>query len=406
MAESLEQDEQGLQDAEGGQMSESIEQDEEELEDAEGGEERRPAETEKLHKSFKCGNCAAKMEFVPGAEAQECPYCGHENPIPKSEEDIKELDFRTYLAKLSDSEQILEQLTVRCDDCGAETTTEPNVTARECPFCGSHIISTASSSKHIKPRSLLSFDITKEQGNQAFGRWISGLWFAPNCLKRIAGQGDKLAGVYVPYWTYDSDTTSFYRGQRGEHYWVTQHYTTRVNGKTVHRTRRVRKTRWYSASGTVWGSFDDVLILASDSLPRKYTEKLEPWDLPNLVPYKDEYLSGFKAESYHVDLADGFDQARAIMDVGIRTLVRRDIGGDEQRISSVRTQHDKVTFKHILLPIWISAYKYKKDTYRFLINGRTGEVQGERPWSWVKIALSVAGVIAIVAIIVAISASA
>ena len=123
------------------------------------------------------------------------------------------------------------------------------------------------------------------------------------------------------------------------------------------------------------------------------------------MSYKDEYLSGFRAESYHVDLAEGFDQARQIMDAGIRTLVRRDIGGDEQRISSVRTQHDNVTFKHVLLPIWISAYRYKNKTYRFLINARTGEVQGERPWSWAKIVLLVAGLLAATAAAAAIFAS-
>jgi len=375
-------------------MAESLDPGQQESEIARADQRQKPAEDNKLHKSFKCANCAAKMEFVPGADAQECPYCGHENPIPKSEADIKELDFRSYLAKLSESEQTEEHLTVRCDDCGAETTTEPNVTARECPFCGSHIVSTASSTKHIKPASLLPFKVTHKEGRDRFAKWIASLWFAPNSLKNIAKQDDKLSGMYVPYWTYDSDTTSFYRGERGEHYWETQHYTTRENGKTVHKTRRVRKTRWYPASGTVWGSFDDVLVLASDSLPRKYTERLEPWDLQNLVSYKDDYLSGFRAESYHVDLAEGFDHARQSMDVHIRTLVRRDIGGDEQRISSVRTQHDNVTFKHVLLPVWISAYRYKNKTYRFLINGRTGEVQGERPWSWAKIALLVAGLIA------------
>jgi len=371
-------------------MAESLDQNQPESQGAAGAE--------GLHKTFKCRNCAAMMEFVPGAGAQKCPYCGHENPIPQSEEDIKELDFRAYLGGLSDSEQTEEHLTVKCDDCGAETTAEANVTSAECPFCGSHIVSTASSSKHIKPRSLAPFHVSREQGREAFRKWIHGLWFAPSCLNRVAQQDDRLTGMYVPYWTYDSDTTSFYRGQRGEHYWETQHYTTRQNGKTVHKTRRVRKTRWYPASGTVWGSFDDVLVLASNSLPRKYTEKLEPWDLHNLVPYKDEYLSGFRAESYHVDLADGFEYARGVMDVEIRRLVRRDIGGDEQRISSVRTQYDKITFKHILLPIWISAYRYKNTTYRFLVNGRTGEVQGERPWSWVKIMLLVIVLLALVAV--------
>jgi len=167
-----------------------------------------------------------------------------------------------------------------------------------------------------------------------------------------------------------------------------------VNGKTQHRTRRVRKTRWYNVSGTVWESFNDVLVLASRSLPRKYTAKLEPWDLGNLEVYQDEYLSGFRAESYQVGLDEGFERAREIMDEQIRVLIRRDIGGDEQRISSVNTQHDNVTFKHVLLPIWISAYRYNKQVYRFLVNGRTGELQGERPWSWIKIALTVMAVLA------------
>jgi DNA-directed RNA polymerase subunit RPC12/RpoP len=349
----------------------------------------------KLQQTFKCANCAARMEFKPGSESQRCPYCSHENPIPKSEEDIRELDFRAYLAELSD-EDMLERLTVKCSECAAETTAAANVTSHECPFCGSNIVATASSSKQLKPRSLLPFAVTRAQGWESFRVWISRLWFAPNDLKRMAGEQEKLSGMYVPYWTYDADTISFYRGQRGEHYWVTEHYTTRVNGKTQHRTRRVRKTRWYPVSGTVWGSFDDVLVLASQSLPRKYTEKLEPWDLPNLVPYKDDYLSGFRAESYQIDLPTGFSYARTIMDEGIRLLICRDIGGDEQQITSVNTQYDNVTFKHILLPIWISAYRYKERVYRFLINARTGEVQGERPWSWVKIVLLVMAVLLLI----------
>jgi hypothetical protein len=147
---------------------------------------------------------------------------------------------------------------------------------------------------------------------------------------------------------------------------------------------------------------DSPVVKEDASLPRKYTEKLEPWDLENLAPYKDEYLTGFKAESYQVDLADGFAYSAQIMDGHIRILVKRDIGGDEQRIHSVKTQHDNVTFKHILLPIWISAYRYKEKVYRFLVNARTGEVQGERPWSAIKIALAVVGGLAVIGTIAAI----
>jgi hypothetical protein len=146
----------------------------------------------------------------------------------------------------------------------------------------------------------------------------------------------------------------------------------------------------------VWNAFDDILILASRSLPKKYADRLEPWDLESLEPYGDAYLSGFRAESYRVTLREGFEEARTVMDSTIRSSVRRDIGGDHQRIHSIRTQYDDITFKHILLPVWISAYRFREKVYRFLVNARTGEVQGERPWSWVKIALAVLAGLAVI----------
>lgn len=126
--------------------------------------------------------------------------------------------------------------------------------------------------------------------------------------------------------------------------------------------------------------------------------KLEPWDLDKLLPYQDEYLSGFRCESYQVGLEEGFNRAKELMDDEIRDGVRSDIGGDEQRISSVSTQHNDVTFKHILLPVWLSAYKYRNKVYRFMVNARTGEVQGERPWSWLKISMTVIAVLALAAV--------
>jgi hypothetical protein len=152
---------------------------------------------------------------------------------------------------------------------------------------------------------------------------------------------------------------------------------------------RKRKIKWRHKSGLVYVSFDDVLILASFSLPQKYCERLEPWDLNNLVVYTDEYLAGFRAESYQLGLPEGFEKAKGVMEKKIRGEVKRDIGGDMQRIHSMFTQYSDVTFKHILLPVWLSSYRFDSELFRFLVNARTGEVQGERPWSVIKIVLAV-----------------
>jgi hypothetical protein len=147
--------------------------------------------------------------------------------------------------------------------------------------------------------------------------------------------------------------------------------------------------RWTPVRGRVAKSFDDVLVLASHSLPKGYTDALAPWTLSDLAEYRPDYLSGFRAEGYTIDLDEGMQEARQIMDSQIRRDIRRDIGGDAQRIGVYDTDISNVTFKHILLPVWLAAYRYRGKPYRFVVNGQTGKVQGERPWSAIKIAIAV-----------------
>lgn len=348
---------------------------------------------------FPCKQCGANLQFAPGLDALKCPYCGAENPVPKVEVEIEELDFHQQLNLLRSNEETYEVIVVKCPNCAAETTFDPNITTDSCAFCGVALVSHESSNRLIKPKALLPFKITKQEGNELFRKWLDSLWFAPNDLKAYARREGKLAGMYIPHWTFDSDTTTPWRGQRGEHYYETETYTTTENGKSVTRTRQVRKTRWYPASGTLKHFFDDTLVVASESLPRKYMTALEPWDLDDIVPYSDEYLSGFRTESYTVDLETSWSLAAARMDQEIDRMIRREIGGDEQRITSKSTRHADITFKHILLPVWLSAYRYREKTYRFIVNARTGAVQGERPWSWIKITLAVIAALLVLAVV-------
>ncbi len=356
-----------------------------------------------IEKQFPCKQCGANLQYAPGTKTLTCPYCGAINEIPDASAKVEEEDFRAVLANQEAHEPVEEKLAVKCNICGAETTFSPDTVADKCPFCGSAIIATAQTRKSIKPRSLLPFYIKREQAVSSFREWLAGLWFAPSELANRA-DSEAMKGVYLPAWTYDADAWSAYTGERGDDYWDTETYTTMENGRSVTRTRQVLKTRWWPVSGEVSNRFDDVLVVATRSLPGKYVDALEPWDLKSLLPYSDEYLSGFVAQSYQVDLRQGFEAAKGIMDGEIRESINRDIGGDHQRIFSVNTRYGKVTFKHILLPVWLSAYRYQERTFHFLVNARTGEVQGERPYSAIKIALAVlAGIIAILIVFAIVS---
>jgi hypothetical protein len=237
----------------------------------------------------------------------------------------------------------------------------------------------------FQPKSLLPFLITDKAAHAAFDKWIGGLWFAPSALKDKAKRDEKLLGIYIPYWTYDSHTDSYYRGERGVIYYERQMVTVIVNGQPRQQVQNVPRIRWTPVSGRVRLFFDDVLVGATRTLPRAILDRLEPWDLPNLVPYNESYLSGFQSEIYQVDLDEGFEQARGIMDSRIYHAILSDIGGDQQRVNSLETQHAATTFKHVLLPVWSAAFRYNGETYRFVINGRNGKTQGERPYSVVKI---------------------
>lgn len=349
-------------------------------------------------RQFPCKQCGANLVFAPGTTCLKCPYCGTENEIAGDGPAVEELDFRAQMAQMQATAPTQETLAVRCNACGAETDLSHNVVADKCPFCGAAIVAVAASKRMIKPGAVLPFVITRAQAENAFAKWVSSLWFAPSNLARLA-QRARIDGAYVPAWTYDSNTDSFYSGQRGDDYWATETYSTMENGRSVTRTRQVRRTRWHSVSGRVGVNFDDVLILATRSLPQKQSQALEPWDLKALVPYRDEYLSGFAAETYSIGLDEGFNLATAVMDQGIRQSVNRDIGGDHQRIDSLRTQYLTITFKSILLPMWISAYRYGDRPFRFLVNARSGEVQGERPYSAWKITLLVITILVVAAIL-------
>ncbi|MGR3376442.1 TFIIB-type zinc finger domain-containing protein [Salipiger abyssi] len=351
---------------------------------------------------FPCEQCGADYRYDPAEGQLVCDHCGDVKEIGETgpwKKGIRELDFRAALDNLLPLQEMEDLRVTQCPNCGAEVEFDPDSHATECPFCATPVVTDTGTHRQIKPRGLLPFALDEAAAREAMTQWLGRLWFAPNGLQDYARKGRKMQGIYVPYWTFDAQTASDYRGERGTVYYETRQVMRDGKMQTV----RVAKVRWRAASGRVARFFDDVLVLASRSLPKRFTDALEPWDLSRMEPYQPEFLAGFRAEGYQVDLDEGYQEARALMDRQIERDVKFDIGGDRQRIHRIDTAVSDVTFKHILLPVWMAAYKYRGETYRFVVNGTTGRVQGERPWSAWKIAfavllgLVVAGVVGYVA---------
>lgn len=332
-----------------------------------------------------------------------CPFCGHKDSIPTSAEQVEERSFEQYLQIRPEqlAQLAANALDVQCQSCGATVTFTPPEVARQCDFCGVPIVAQAKSADPIlAPEGVLPFSITQQQATAGLRQWLQSRWFAPNALKQFA-RPDAISGVYLPFWTYDTNTTSYYTGERGEHYYVTEtYYETDAQGRQVARTRQVQHTRWSPAAGTVTRWFDDILVAATVSLTQNRLDALEPWDLEWLKPYDPAFLSGFRAQRYQVDLAQGFERVKSVAAGVIKGDVRQAIGGNEQRIHNVSTHYSGITFKHLLLPVYAGAYQFNRRVFQIVVNGRTGEIQGDRPYSFWKIALFVTSILFILLILV------
>lgn len=346
---------------------------------------------------FPCPSCGGNMTFDPESQSLSCHYCGKNMEITNEDDEIFEYDLETIESDASD-DWGNEKRVIHCENCGAETVLDEYTTAKFCAFCGSSQIAKIDNSAGIVPESLIPFSISNDKAMEMFSKWIKSHFFAPNSLKKDY-QIDRMTGVYIPCWTYDAETNSSYRGQAGYYYYVTETYTVQENGETKIKTRQVRKIRWVPVSGIFTEYFDDVLINASKNVDEELMSKISPFDFKDLVRYQPEYLSGFQAERYSVQLLTGWNQAKEFIKEEIRSGIIEHIHADQVRDLRIKTNYHGIKYKHILLPIWICSYTYKKKVYRYLVNGQTGEVQGETPLSPWKIAITILSVIAVITLI-------
>jgi len=343
--------------------------------------------------AFPCATCGApEMNFDAGQQAMVCPYCQHKVSVAREAAAIVEHDLEQGMASAQRGLGA-ETRSVTCQTCGATVSFTGQATSTVCDFCGSpHVLQQESNRNLIRPESLVPFQVEGTVAQQKFKSWLGGLWFRPGDLKSRAAVG-QINGVYVPYWTFDAHVASSWNAQAGYHYYVDETYTD-ANGKK--QTRKVQKTNWKPANGQRADRYDDVLVPASKGLPPGLAEKMRTFDTTKLQPYDASFLSGWRAEEYGVELGPGWNKAAGIMGAQQRTRCSGDVPGDTQRNLQVRNTFSEKTFKHVLLPLFIASYLYNQKTYRFLVNGQTGEVTGDAPYSWIKITLFVLLILTII----------
>ncbi|MBE7067267.1 MAG: TFIIB-type zinc ribbon-containing protein [Ruminococcaceae bacterium] len=331
----------------------------------------------------KCPSCGGTMDFDPATGDLGCPYCGWHEAVESEEETRSAAELRFEDAEnYENCDWGAEKKTVVCKSCGAETVYDALEIAGECPYCGSNQVMEAQDAKTMAPGGVVPFKITKKQAGEKFIKWIKGRLFTPRKAKKQA-KPDAFKGIYLPYWTFDTDTHSTYTARYG----IDIHYKDR-NGNV--RTR----THWHFTSGMYDKFINDQLARATDRHDTDLLSKIATFDTESNVEYKPEYLAGYASERYSIGLKDAWENdAKKAIRRGLEYEIDRHIRitrhADHVAGLMIKTNYNDITFKYLLLPIWISSFKYKDKVYGFVVNGQNGHVGGRAPISALRVAIAI-----------------
>ncbi len=281
--------------------------------------------------------------------------------------------------------------TVICKSCGAESIYDALQIADVCPYCGSNLVVEAGDTDAMTPGGVCGFAITVKQAGEKFKKWIKHRIFAPKEVRK-GTIPDSFKGVYLPYWTFDTETTTSYTARYGKT------RTVRINGKTH------THVDWYHTSGVYDKLFDDLLISGTDRYDKTAMSKIEPFDTASGKVYKPEYRAGFAAERYSVGLNAAWKRGRTkingILQDNVKDYIKRSYHADRVDSLKISTDYKNVKYKYLMLPVWLSSFRYKEKIYNFMVNGQTGKVGGKTPVSVWKVALTVTIGLIVTAVIV------
>ena len=336
---------------------------------------------------FRCKNCGGMMRFDPKSGNLKCENCGTEEELLKNFTN-KRHGINNYENRIKN--QISEGKTiVECSSCGATIEMDAFETSQTCPYCDSNIVLSEKAVSVLEPDGMKPFLVDRKEVGQLFSEWIKKRWFAPNVLKTLYQSG-KVTGIYLPYWSFDTDADSEYTAEGG----IDRTETYEEDGKI--KTRIV--TDWYFVRGNVQNEFENVIMRASRTLKDSLIRNLGGFNVEDTIDFASGYLSGYNSEIFKVPMRQGYEESKQIMENRIYNTISSDVLRRYDRVRNIRfdVYWSNEYYRLLLLPVYTMSYSFNGKSYQVLINGESGIMVGEYPKSAVKIAFAV-----IVAIIIA-----
>ena len=363
--------------------------------------------------SFQCPNCGATTAYNVAAGGVACEHCGYVQQsaaevVGRAAEEfeftLENLDKGTPPPTAGQAGWGAPRRELHCDACGADMTLAapsspvPSGSGRggrdhwkgalttTCPFCASNrVVTRAAVHDTLRPRFLIPFQVEPEQCRAVAREWLGRGWMHPGELRQSA-RLDQFTGVYLPFWTFDANIQSHWEAEVGYKRQKTVWQAGELKTKTV--------IEWRWKSGRVNVPVDDLIEAGTTKASALLLSRLYPYKLDALTAYDSSYLAGWQAQAYDVPLESAWDSAREQMREQARQASRNAINSNHVRNFSMSADFRDETWRYILLPVYLAAYRFEGQVYQVLINGQTGAIAGRKPLAWWKIRAAIAALLA------------
>lgn len=338
----------------------------------------------------RCPRCGGSARYDVRLGTLGCPFCGWADAQPDpGTEAVRQRAFTRDALEQGSVGFGIERRELDCGSCGAVIALQEGALTASCPFCASEQVAVRAdaAAPGLRPQAIVPLQVDQAGAQAAVKRWLGAGWMHPDDLAAVATVG-RLTAVYLPCWVFSAQLGCDWEAEVGTE------RTQRSYDPATDTWEEETVIDWAWRQGRVELSIADQLVSGTTRVSARILERLLSFDLAALVPYTPTLLAGSSALTYDVGLPDAWEEGRHEMRESGRQAALRDTGSRHVRAMSVDVALSDESWRHVLLPVWISAYPYDGRTFVVMVNGQSGMVSGQKPVAWWKIKAAIAALLA------------
>lgn len=327
--------------------------------------------------SYKCPNCGAPLTYDANNNTFQCDYCVSSFEISDIKDALEKegdtgFDWGDYKKNYTE-EKLDGTVSYICQSCGAEIITDAVTAATKCPYCDNVIVVEPNLSGMIKPNGIIPFKVDKKGLSDLLKEYCKGKILLPkNFLTE--NKVKEIQGVYVPFWLFDchADGNMSFDATRVRHWSDSDYDYTETSHFLIDRAGNMDFTK-IPVDGSI--KMDDALM-----------DSIEPFNYNELVEFAPGYLSGFLADRFDAKADESLPRASLRVKNSVEEMFSSTVMG-YTTVTPISANVDlsNTEVNYVLLPVYLIKSKYSGKDYTFAVNGQTGKIIGNLPYSKAKL---------------------